>query len=127
MTSFIDHAATARIEWVDHHGEKQSMPLKQAIEEVRNLVNAVRAPATNSSDQNYQALSAAYGFVSSIVPRADRKVGESPMWYGWAVREGFMAGFHYANATAAMANQASNLSVTVDKTEVYRDVEASEA
>jgi len=35
-------------------------------------------------------MDAAYDFVSSMVPRADDK--ENLMWFGWALREAFIAG-----------------------------------
>lgn len=35
---------------------------------------------------------AAYRHVESMVYRADSVNGQSPMWYGWAVREAFLAG-----------------------------------
>ena len=36
---------------------------------------------------------AAYDFVSSMVPKADKIIlGQAPMWYGWALRESYIAG-----------------------------------
>ena len=38
---------------------------------------------------------AAYDFVELLVPKADKMDGLSPMWYGWALREAFLAGVQW--------------------------------
>ncbi len=39
---------------------------------------------------------AAYAYVNSILKTADISVGGAPAWYGWAIREAFLAGCSYA-------------------------------
>lgn len=56
-------------------------------------------PLTNETIEaivHYNVRSAAYAFVSSLIPRADRMDHSSPLWYGWALREAFIAGHHHA-------------------------------
>jgi hypothetical protein len=51
----------------------------------------------------------AYEYVSSIVDKADRIEGCGPMWFGWAVREAFVAGFKAAlKASGAVGEQSTN-------------------
>jgi hypothetical protein len=38
----------------------------------------------------------AYDYVDSVVCNADRMDGPAPMWYGWAIREAFIAGYKAA-------------------------------
>ena len=39
--------------------------------------------------------SAAYDFVDTMVCRADKVDGISPLWHGWALREAFLAGVEW--------------------------------
>ena len=41
------------------------------------------------------ALDKAYAFVDIMKTRADKWDGAVPMWYGWALREAFLAGIEY--------------------------------
>lgn len=43
-----------------------------------------------ASEQNLARIQAAHGFVDLMVPRADDPF--RLMWYGWALREAFIAG-----------------------------------
>ena len=38
----------------------------------------------------------AYDYVESAKRHADRMDGDAPMWYGWAIREAFIAGYKAA-------------------------------
>ena len=42
-----------------------------------------------------EALDKAYSFVDKKKTRADYWDGAMPMWYGWALREAFLAGIEY--------------------------------
>jgi len=52
-----------------------------------------------------KSIDAAYAFVASMVPRADVKYPENlaPMWYGWALREAFLAGVKFEQAACIEA------------------------
>lgn len=39
---------------------------------------------------------AAYAHVETTKPRADAHHGFAPLWYGWALREAFLAGIKHA-------------------------------
>jgi len=41
------------------------------------------------------ALDKAYAFVAKMKDRADYWDGAAPMWYGWVLREAFLAGIEY--------------------------------
>lgn len=44
-------------------------------------------------------LIAAQNLVDTMVSRCDRiDPGNAPMWYGWAIREAFLAGVQYAKS-----------------------------
>lgn len=53
----------------------------------------------NQAGRPIEELRAADAFVKSLRERADAYNGPYPLWHGWAIREGFLAGITYANET----------------------------
>ena len=47
-------------------------------------------------DRPIEDLEAANAFRATLVPRADGNSGGSPVWYGWAIFDAFLAGMDYA-------------------------------
>jgi hypothetical protein len=45
---------------------------------------------------------AAYDHVETITASADGYHGTAPWWYGWAIREAFIAGAQYADSANAV-------------------------
>lgn len=43
-------------------------------------------------------VNAAYAYVDSVIDAADITNGNSPAWYGWAIREAFLAGISHAQS-----------------------------
>ena len=52
------------------------------------------------SERPIEELKAGYKFRDSLVPKADAILAGSPVWYGWALMEAFMAGIDYARTRA---------------------------
>lgn len=64
---------------------------------------------------NNDITSQAYAYVESMVPMRDNSHAEAPMWYGWALRDAFIAGSK-AN-TAALQKRIEELE-TVARTKL---------
>ena len=45
--------------------------------------------------RSIKEVQAAVAFVDGVVPRADIMNGIAPLWYGWALREAFLAGIDH--------------------------------
>lgn len=40
-------------------------------------------------------IEAASAFVDGIISKADRYIGNAPMWFGWALRDAFLKGIEF--------------------------------
>lgn len=54
------------------------------------------------SDRPIEELNAGDEFRSSLVARADADNHGSPLWYGWALMDAFLAGIDYARSHATI-------------------------
>lgn len=50
------------------------------------------------SERPIEDLLAGDAFRNSLVAKADEHHGESPLWYGWALMDAFLAGLDHARA-----------------------------
>ena len=55
-----------------------------------------RAGTPNSGEPMHPEVLAAYAYVGTAVATADVNAYGSPAWYGWALREAFLAGCTHA-------------------------------
>ena len=60
----------------------------------------------SAQDQTAQALDAAYACVQHLSDQADGSHMSAPYWYGWALREAFLAGVRWQQENIEQANQA---------------------
>lgn len=68
-------------------------------EEIRNAIQiADRINAARAAEPKKElppAIDAAYVYVDEQVSRCDGRHGPAPYWYGWALREAFLAGVEW--------------------------------
>ena len=61
--------------------------------------HTLRGKDHNSDATIHPQVGAAYEYVESVVDAADIEENGSPAWYGWALREAFLAGCSHAAKT----------------------------
>jgi hypothetical protein len=59
-------------------------------------------------------ISAGNKFRETLIPRADAKFADIPLWYGWALMDAFLAGAEYGRA-----NPESNLELVTPQTLIW--------
>ena len=57
-----------------------------------------------NKDETNKNIDAAYNFVDKMVERADKMENGCPMWYGWALREAFLAGAEHEKKKEGVNN-----------------------
>lgn len=53
---------------------------------------------TDPAAPNHPDVQAAYAYVDGVVAKADLQVGNAPAWFGWALREAFLAGCSHGSS-----------------------------
>jgi hypothetical protein len=71
-------------------------PPDKTIGQMREELRALVAHLSAKPSRPIEEIKAADAFVHSLVNRCDFMIGDAPLWYGWAIADGFHAGIAYA-------------------------------
>ena len=75
--------------------------------------------ARDMKNDLHPEVKAAYAYVDRVLHTADIQAGLSPAWYGWAIREAFLAGCSHAAALAQPEPVAPTDEELTDMAEFY--------
>lgn len=84
---------------IDYATELQALRKKVATYEARDALGQVPPPAgeLGPDGKEWAKTAAGYAHVEAMLPRSDGQ-GIGPFWYGWALRDAFVAGAEWQEA-----------------------------